>query len=108
LGLYTALVLEALEARVGAPLARRFDLLAGTSIGSLLALALALLSVQQQHVQAMMEDRLGERDLRLDADWPPQAGLGIDIATPQAVQSLRALAQHTLAEVDEQRLAVFV
>lgn len=41
LGLYTALVLEALEARAGEPLARRFDLLAGTSIGGLLALALA-------------------------------------------------------------------
>ena len=41
LGLYTAVVLEALEARAGEPLARRFDLLAGTSIGGLLALALA-------------------------------------------------------------------
>ena len=34
LGLYTAVVLEALEARSGEPLARRFDLLAGTSIGA--------------------------------------------------------------------------
>ena len=33
LGLYTAVVLEALEAQAGEPLARRFDLLAGTSIG---------------------------------------------------------------------------
>ena len=41
LGLYTAVVLEALEARAGEPLARRFDLLAGTSIGGLLGLALA-------------------------------------------------------------------
>src|SRR5580765_2981749 len=41
LGLYTAVVLEGLEARVGEPLGRRFDLIAGTSIGGLLALALA-------------------------------------------------------------------
>jgi len=41
LGLYTAAVLEGLEARVGEPLGRRFDLIAGTSIGGLLALALA-------------------------------------------------------------------
>lgn len=34
-------MLEALEARVGGPLARRFDLLAGSSIGGLLGLALA-------------------------------------------------------------------
>ena len=41
LGLYTGAVLEGLEARVGEPLGRRFDLIAGTSIGGLLALALA-------------------------------------------------------------------
>lgn len=71
-------------------------------------LVLTLISVQQQHVQAMMEDRLGQRYWRLDADWPPQAGLGIDVATAQAVLSLRALAQQTLQEVDTQRLAAFV
>ena len=41
LGLYTVKVLEMLEARAGIPLARHFDLLAGSSIGGLLALALA-------------------------------------------------------------------
>ena len=41
LGLYTAVVLQGLEARAGVPLARRFDLIAGTSIGGVLALALA-------------------------------------------------------------------
>jgi len=41
LGLYTAVVLEGLEERAGKPLGRRFDLLAGTSIGGLLSLALA-------------------------------------------------------------------
>lgn len=41
LGLYSACLLEELEARVGEPLGRRFDLIAGTSIGSILGLALA-------------------------------------------------------------------
>jgi predicted acylesterase/phospholipase RssA len=60
-------------------------------------LILTLISAQQQHVQAMVEDRLGDRYCRLDADWPPDAGLGIDVATPAAAQTLRALAQRTLA-----------
>lgn len=71
-------------------------------------LVLTLLSVQQQHVQAMLEDRLGDRYLRLDADWPPNAGLGIDVATPQAMATLSALARQTLRELDARRLAPFL
>jgi predicted acylesterase/phospholipase RssA len=71
-------------------------------------LILTLLSVQQQHVQAMMEDRLGSRYLRLDADWPAEAGLGIDVATPQAAEVLQRLARETLASLDEARLAPFL
>lgn len=71
-------------------------------------LVLTLIAVQQQHVQAMMEVRLGDRYLRLDADWPPDAGLGIDVATPQAVDTLRALARKTLLEVEPRRLAAFL
>ena len=41
LGLYTATVLAELEARAGEPLGRRFDLIAGTSVGGILAIALA-------------------------------------------------------------------
>lgn len=41
-GLYTAKVLADLEQHIGAPIASRFDLIAGTSIGGILALALAL------------------------------------------------------------------
>lgn len=41
-GLYTACVLEGLEARAGVPLHRCFDLLAGTSIGGIIALGLAV------------------------------------------------------------------
>lgn len=40
-GLYTATVLKHLEAAVGGPLADRFDLICGTSVGGLLALGLA-------------------------------------------------------------------
>ena len=71
-------------------------------------LMLTLIAVQQQHVQAMMEDRLGDRYLRLDADWPPDAGLGIDVATPQAVDTLSALARKTLLEVGTHRLVAFL
>lgn len=41
LGLFTACILAELEAQAGEPLGRRFDLIAGTSIGGILALALA-------------------------------------------------------------------
>lgn len=71
-------------------------------------LVLTLISAQQQHVQAMVEDRLGPRYLRLDADWPADAGLGIDVATPEAVRRLTALAALTLRSADTQQLARFV
>jgi uncharacterized protein len=71
-------------------------------------LVLTLLSVQQQHVQAMVEDRLTDRYLRLDADWPADAGLGIDVATPQAMATLDALAQRTVRETDPRSLDRFL
>lgn len=71
-------------------------------------LILTLIAVQQQHVVAMMEDRLGSRYLRLDAQWPADAGLGIDIATPEAAKTLTDLAAQTLREVDRKRLKAFV
>lgn len=58
-------------------------------------LILTIVAVQQQHVVAMMEDRLGERYLRLDAEWPADAGLGIDVATAKAAERLADLAQRT-------------
>ncbi len=69
---------------------------------------LTMLSVQQQHVQAMLEDRLGERYVRLDAEWPPEGGLGIDVATPAAMNTLSALAQKTSSKVDPRQLAPFL
>lgn len=71
-------------------------------------LVLTLISVQQQHMQAMMEDRLGDRYLRLDADWPADACLGIDVATPHAIHALSALARKTVQDVEPDRLAAFV
>lgn len=40
-GLYSATILAALEEALGAPLAKRFDLICGTSVGGILALGLA-------------------------------------------------------------------
>lgn len=71
-------------------------------------LLLTLISVQQQHVQAMMEDRLGERYLRLDAPWPPHAGLGIDVATPESAAVLTEMADETLRTADAKLLARFL
>jgi patatin-like phospholipase/acyl hydrolase len=66
-------------------------------------LILSLISVQQQHVQAMLEDRLGERYLRLDAEWPHQAELGVDVATAAAARTLEELAAQTLARARSSR-----
>ncbi|MDE2627936.1 MAG: patatin-like phospholipase family protein, partial [Burkholderiales bacterium] len=41
-GLYTAKVIADVESDIGAPIGSRFDLITGTSIGGILALALAL------------------------------------------------------------------
>jgi uncharacterized protein len=70
-------------------------------------LILTLIAVQQQHVQAMMEDRLGTRYPRLDAPWPADAGLGIDIATPAAAKTLSELAAQTMRGLDRKRLKLF-
>lgn len=71
-------------------------------------LILTMISVQQQHVTAIMEDRLQERYMRLDAQWPVQAGLGIDIATKEAAKTLMDLGRHTLANLDEVRIWDFL
>ncbi len=70
-------------------------------------LILTLISVQQQHVQAIMEDRLGARYLRLDASWPPDAGLGIDVATAAATATLEGLALATSADIDDKTIKAF-
>lgn len=62
-------------------------------------LILTTVAVQQQHVESMLEDRLGPRYQRIDAEWPSEAGLGIDIATPEAADTLVRLAERTLARM---------
>ena len=54
-GLFTARILADLEERIGAPIASRFDLIAGTSIGGILALALAL-EVPAKRMVALFEE----------------------------------------------------
>jgi predicted acylesterase/phospholipase RssA len=54
-GLYTAKIAADLEESIGAPLASRFDLIAGTSIGGILALALALEIPAARIVQLFVE-----------------------------------------------------
>ena len=67
-------------------------------------LIMTLVSVQQQHVEAMMEDRLGDRYMRIDAPWPLGRGLGIDIANPKAAQVLGELAAAQLQQLDRREL----
>ena len=67
-------------------------------------LLLTLISAQQQHVCAMMEDRLRDRFLRLDADWDPTAGLGLDVATPEASAHLLDTARKTLEATRRSRI----
>lgn len=67
-------------------------------------LLLTLISVQQQHVESMMEDRLGDRYLRIDAPWPRGKGLGIDIATPAAAKLLTDLAADSVSQLPLDRL----
>ncbi|OJY95526.1 MAG: patatin [Lysobacterales bacterium 63-13] len=54
-GLFTARILADLEECIGAPIATRFDLIAGTSIGGILALALAL-RVPAQRMVALFKE----------------------------------------------------
>lgn len=64
-GLYTAKILADLEQEIGGPIAQRFDLIAGTSIGGILALAVAMeipaeqmVKLFEQHGQEIFRRRL--------------------------------------------------
>lgn len=54
-GLYTAQILARIESDIGEPIGRRFDLIAGTSIGGILALAVALEIPAQRMVDLFIE-----------------------------------------------------
>jgi patatin-like phospholipase/acyl hydrolase len=55
-GLFTALILEEIEARGGGPLRDRFDLISGTSIGGVIALAVAAGVPISSVVRAFVEE----------------------------------------------------
>jgi len=67
-------------------------------------LVMTMISVQQQHVETVVQDRLGARYVHLDAVWPAKLGLGIDVATPKATRALQDLAADTVAHIDTRRL----
>lgn len=55
-GLYTARVLTVLEERAGRPISQCFDLLCGTSIGGIIAMALAL-EIPAKRIAGLMESK---------------------------------------------------
>ena len=67
-------------------------------------LILTTVSVQQQHVHAMLEDRLGERYMRIDSGWGNH-GLGIDVATRDAADRLLKMAEESVDALDPRFLA---
>ena len=67
-------------------------------------LILTMISVQQQHVEVMAQDRLGERYMHVDAVWPTKLGLGIDVATNRAAKALQDLAADSLRNLDMRKL----
>jgi len=71
-------------------------------------LVLTLISVQQQHVKAMMQNTLGDRYLRLDAAWPEGSSLGLDVATEDASNTLMRLARQTMRVADTTTLDAFL
>lgn len=81
-GLYTAKVLELLEEKAGRPVGRHFDLICGTSVGGIIALALALEIPASRIVKMFVEEgenifggKAKQQRLRegrwWDGIWPP-------------------------------------
>ncbi|RBA24361.1 CBASS cGAMP-activated phospholipase [Herminiimonas fonticola] len=55
-GLFTAHALDVIEKKIGEPIGRRFDLVCGTSIGGIVALAVAFEIPMEKVVKVFMED----------------------------------------------------
>lgn len=70
LGYYTAAVLDELEAMSKAPLARCFDLMAGTSVGGIIALCLSC-EIPMARIRAAFE----EHGTRIFSDRPKSTGI---------------------------------
>ncbi|CCJ08219.1 CBASS cGAMP-activated phospholipase [Methylocystis sp. SC2] len=72
LGLYSATLLTGLEDAAGTPLARCFDLLAGTSVGGIIALGLAA-----EKPVAKIEEAIASNGIAIFSDRPsPSGGIG--------------------------------
>ncbi len=109
-------MLAAFERRIGAPIHTRFDLIAGTSAGGVIALGLAA-GQSAAHVADLMDARgraifpppwsgrmPGEQhDLRIDAVVSQaQAGvLKLDNASAEATRTLNTLAAHAARDALE-------
>jgi patatin-like phospholipase/acyl hydrolase len=72
LGLYTICVLADMEHRIGAPLATRFDLIAGTSVGGIIAIGIAN-EVPAAHIKEAFE---GNGTKIFSARHPPKTAAG--------------------------------
>lgn len=69
-----------------------------------------MISAQQQFVDQLMDHRLGDRYLRLDKE-PSQeqaSDLGLDIATPVAIRTLKALATKATTDLIGNRLDIYL
>lgn len=69
-----------------------------------------MISAQQQFVDQLMSHRLGDRYLRLDKE-PSQeqaSDLGLDVATPVAIKTLKALATKATTDLIGNRLDAFL
>ena len=78
-GLYTAKILADIEQDIGEPIARRFDLIAGTSVGGILAMALALEIPAQKIVDLFTEhgEDIFKRRARLGIFCSPYSSAGL-------------------------------
>jgi hypothetical protein len=63
-------------------------------------LALTMIGAQQINAEAMLRHRLGGRYLRIDMSQSPEqaAHLGLDVATPEAAQTLAGLSEAALRD----------
>lgn len=71
-GLFTARALQVMEQRIGEPIGRRFDLTCGTSIGGIVALAVAF-EVRMENVVKVFEDYGAEI---FPPQVPPSSNIG--------------------------------
>jgi uncharacterized protein len=88
LGLYSAAVLAEIEAATGRPIAESFDLIAGTSIGGIIALGLAAGASA-----AEIRDAFLERGPLIFSDRPPPLGIGEKIELARSARSARYRAE---------------